>query len=224
MSCVLWQWRWRWFACTKLLRLQGSRRCQICQCWGVIFHPNQCRKFVGLFLCLSNTPKVWWSELHAPRGCCSFFVGGVGGKSLSRIPSFEAVTQKALRAHFWPFQKKLSSAHSIRSCPSSEGTTWVPCEKGSHSELHVSKKRTKFTGTFRRFLGTTTKICQGFFISQTLKNASFAPWKNWQLATGKSPSSIGNTSTHSGSIFQPAAFVTLGFSPRKNTPGNEVII
>lgn len=168
MSCVLWQWRWRWFACTKLLRLQGSRRCQICQCWGVIFHPNQCRKFVGLFLCLSNTPKFDDLNCMLHVDVVHSLLGG-GGQKFEPNPIIWGGYTKSTAGPFLTLQKKLSSAHSIRSCPSSEGTTWVPCEKGSHSELHVSKKRTKFTGTFRRFLGTTTKICQRFFISQTLK-------------------------------------------------------
>lgn len=97
------------------------------------------------------------------------FCWRVGGQKFESNPIIWGGYTKSTAGPFLTLQKKLSSAHSIRSCPSSKGATWVPGPKGSHSELHVSKKRTKFTGALRRFLGTTTKICQGFFISQTLK-------------------------------------------------------
>lgn len=128
-----------------------------------------------------------------------------GGKSLSRIPSFLSGDTKKHCGPQWPFKK--SSARHIQSGAAhpQRAQLGTPAKKALTVSFHVSKKRTKFTGAFRRFLGTTTKICQGFFISQTPKNASFALWKNWQLATGKSPCSNRKYHpTHSGSIFQPA--------------------
>ena len=144
------------------------------------------------------------------------FGWGVGGQKFESNPIiFERLHKKTLRAAM-TLQEKLSSAHSIRSCPSSEGKTWVPCEKGSHSELHVSKKRTKFTGAFRRFLGTTTKICQGFFISQTLK-------------THKKPSGkTDNWLQENHPLFQqeiPSDPFRVHFpASQRDTPGDEVIV
>ena len=137
MSFVLWQWRRRWFAKQNFWGFQvagGSRLMLRC-----FFPPKSVSKIRGFHmvsLCLSNIPKVWWSELSGLVDFCLFLVGGKAGVWVESH-HLRRLHQKTLRAAM-TLQKKLSSAHSIRSWPSSEGTTWDPPAPNSQQLCGVS--------------------------------------------------------------------------------------
>lgn len=181
----------------------------------VFFPPKSVTKIRGLVFVFIQHPKVWWSELHAPRGCFSFFVGGWGGKSLSRIPSFLSGYTKKHCGPQWPFKK--SSARHIQSGAAhpQRAQLGTPAKKALTVSYTFQKKETKFTGALRRFLGTTTKICQGITSLKTHKNPLEKLTIGYRKITHCSNRKYHPCPTHSGSIFQPA---------QRDTPGNEVII
>ena len=192
----------------------GSRASGSCQeadveVWK--FHPNQCRKFVGLFVFIQH-PKVWWSELS---GLVDFlFIFGWGKRR-----EFESnpITLKRLhKKHCGPIfdpSEKLSSAHSIRSWPSSEGTTWDPCEKGS------KKKRTKFTGDHRgsaAFLRDYHKDLPRFFHIPNPKKRIICPLE--KLTIGYRKITIFQQEIHRpipGPFSSQLRSLRLGFPPEK---------
>ena len=152
-------------------------------------------------LCLSNIPKVWWSELSGLVDFCLFLVGGKAGVWVESH-HLRRLHQKTLRAAM-TLQKKLSSAHSIRSWPSSEGTTWDPLH-----QIHSSSAA---------FLRDYHKDVQRFFHIPNPKKRIICPLVKLTIGYRKITMFQQEIpSTHSGSIFQPAVFVTVGlFSPEK---------